>query len=215
VSDQDTPFIIQPVLEEPPASEHSSATGGILLNSGNDFQNAGKIAALEAFLGLIVRDQPFDDFMRDMLLVVMKVVHSEAGSLFEFDHRNQTLFFRSVVGQASDTIKKFTIPLGTGIVGQVAETRKPMLVLNVEENRRHLRAIQEAVGFEARNLVAVPIQIHGKLFGVLELLNRVGQENYTPADLELLIYLCEGAGKAIEARLTLAWALNRTSGQVA
>jgi GAF domain-containing protein len=103
-------------------------------------------------------------------------------------------------------VNRFVIPLGQGIVGYVAESRQPILVANVEENRRYLRAIQDAVGFEARNLVALPIVIRGRVYGVVELLNRVGEENYTPTDLEVLSGICELAGKAIEIRLMLGWA---------
>ena len=53
------------------------------------------------------------------------------------------------------------------------------MVSDVAENKMHLKAIQDAVGFEARNLVAVPIVIRGRIFGVLELLNRIGEHDFT------------------------------------
>jgi hypothetical protein len=41
---------------------------------------------------------------------------------------------------------------------------------------------------------------------VLELLNRVGDQNFTPNDVGLLGYLAHMASKAIEIRLMIAWA---------
>jgi transcriptional regulator with GAF, ATPase, and Fis domain len=169
-----------------------------------------KATALEAFLHAATRDSNFDEFIRDILITFINVVKSEAGSVLEIDHQNQTFFFRSVVGSSSDRVMNFVIPLGQGIVGHVAESRLPLSVENVPENKVHLKSIEKAVGFEARNLVAVPILIRGKVFAVLELLNRIGEANYTPADLELLTYLGSMAAKTIEMRLMIAWS-NKTS----
>ena len=72
-------------------------------------------------------------------------------------------------------------------------------------------AIEKAVGFETRNMIAVPIVIRGKIFGVLELLNRVGDDNYSPGDIELLTYLCDIAARSIEIRLMLGWGRQNAS----
>jgi GAF domain-containing protein len=164
-----------------------------------------KTSALEAFLNAVTRDSKFNEFTREILITILNVVKSEAGSILEVDQENQSLFFRSVVGSSSHRVVNFVIPFGQGIVGYVAESRLPLVVDNVPENKVHLKSIENAVGFEARNLVAVPILIRGRLYGVLELLNRIGEPNYSSADLELLTYLCEMAAKSIEARLMIAW----------
>jgi GAF domain-containing protein len=168
-------------------------------------QVTAKFAVVDALLRLTTRDCKFPDFMREVLLVPMRVVKCEAGSLLEVDPSSKTLFFRAVVGQSSDRVAEFVIPMGQGIAGHVAESRQPVHVQNVAENKMHLKAIQDAVGFEARNMIAVPIVVRGQTFAVLELLNRVGEPNFTAADLELLDYFCEMASKAIEARLMISW----------
>jgi GAF domain-containing protein len=200
------------VLEAPAGADQVSSLGGTmpgLFGDDTAVITAAKFALVEAFLKHITRDQAFEDFLREILLTMMRVVKSEAGSLFEVDHQRNSLFFRSIVGTSSDRLSGFVIPMGQGIVGHVAESRRPLVVANVAENKMHLRAIQEAVGFATRNLVAVPIVIRGKIYGVLELLNRIGEQDYTPADVELLSYACEMAAKAIEARLMIAWGAKR------
>jgi GAF domain-containing protein len=200
-------------LEAPPAPDMPAAGGpaGVLIESDSLGILNAKVAALESFLALATRDVPFEEFTRELLMVFLRVVKSEAGSLFELDHRHQQLFFRAIVGSSSDKLAGMMIPLGTGIVGHVAESRQPLVVDDVGENRLHLKAVQEAVGFATRNLVAVPILIRGKVYGVLELLNRVGEESYA-ADVELLSYLCESAARAIELRLMIAWAMRAARG---
>jgi GAF domain-containing protein len=102
-------------------------------------------------------------------------------------------------------VTQFVVPLGKGVVGHVAESRQTLNVTNAKENNVHLQQIASAVGFETRNLIAVPIIVRGQLYGVLELLNRVGEENFTPSDEELLAYLCPMIARAFEIRMMLAW----------
>jgi GAF domain-containing protein len=165
-----------------------------------------KVGALESLLALIVRDCKFQEFMKEILNVIMRVIKSEAGSILELDHKNNTFFFRAVVGQSSDRVDHFIIPAGQGIVGYVAESGQPLVVHDVKENKIHLKSVSNAIGFEARNMIALPILIRGQVFGVLELLNRVGEHTFTPADVELLTYLCNMSARAIEMRLMIGWA---------
>jgi GAF domain-containing protein len=217
---------IELVLESPPGPETPTAgmSSGGFAAAGSIFGDdtvaltAAKLALVESFMRQLPRDQSFGDFVREVLLTMMKVVKSEAGSLLEVDHKGKVLFFRAVVGASSDRVSSFVIPMGQGIVGHVADSRRPLVVSNVAENELHLKAIQDAVGFETRNLVAVPIIIRGRIFGVLELLNRIGEPDYTGADVELLNYACEMAAKAIEMRLMIAWAAqlaNKQGGKAA
>jgi putative methionine-R-sulfoxide reductase with GAF domain len=168
-----------------------------------------KLTALEAFLCIVVRDYSFSDFIRQILITMMNAVKSEAGSFLEVDHQNKSLFFRSVVGSSSDSLINFTIPIGQGIVGHVAEAGSTLVVDHAPENQVHLRSIAKAVGFEARNLVAIPVFIRGKIFGVVELLNRVGEAGYSQKDVELLNYLANMAAKTIEMRLMINWGKKR------
>jgi GAF domain-containing protein len=168
-----------------------------------------KFSLADALLRLVTRDCKFGEFTREALLLIMRVVKAEAGSILEVNRSASNLFFRAVVGQSSDRVLNFVIPLGQGIVGHVAESRQALVVANVEESKIHLRAIGDAVGFETKNLVAVPIIVRGQVYGVLELLNRVGENNFTTSDLELLNYYCEVFAKAIEARLMIAWQRNQ------
>lgn len=194
------------ILESPPQQEITGTRGGLELFDDQTIGiMASKLAVHESLLALLTRDYTFQEFMREVLLTVIRVVKSEAGSLLELDYSRRVLFFRAVVGQSSDRLDAFTVPFGQGIVGYVAESRQPLVVDDVAENQVYLKSIQDAVGFEARNLVAVPILIRGRAFAVLELLNRVGEKTYTAEDVDLLTYLAQTIAKAVELRLMLSW----------
>lgn len=202
-----------PVLESPPMPEVPVSSSGQLFAEAPLAIMTAKVTVVESFFRLLTRDHKFQDFTRELLLSMMKIVKCEAGSILEFDQRNKAFFFRAVVGQSSDRVAKFVIPAGQGIVGYVAESKQPLVVSDVAGNQIHLKSIEKAVGFETRNLVALPIMIRGKVFGVLELLNRVGENTFSPGDVELLTYFCEMAAKAIEVRLMLAWVQQNKHGK--
>jgi len=199
-------------LVEPPTTETPSKLLSEMFDQDQFAMVSAKFQVLDHFFKQITREYKFGDFVRDILLTVMKSVKSEAGAIFELDYRINQLFFRAAVGQSSDSVLKFTVPIGHGIVGYVAESKHPLIVNDLEENKIHLKAISKSVGFEARNIVAIPIIIRGKLYGVLELLNRVGEDGFTAGDLELLTYYCDIAAKAIEIRLMIAWSAKNGSG---
>jgi GAF domain-containing protein len=98
------------------------------------------------------------------------------------------------------------VPFGQGVVGHVAASKFPLVVDDTEENKIHLKSIAQTAGFEARNMIAAPIIIRGKVYGVLELLNRVGEKKFTSVDLELVNYFCEMTARLFELRFMLAWA---------
>ncbi len=195
--------IVLPSLES--ADPATALQDGSLFATDSVALISGKLHIAESFLKLIPRDCKFSEYVRDALLIVMEVIKSEAGSIIEVDHRAQNLFFRAIVGASGDQLAKFVIPMGKGIVGHVAESRQPMIVEDVEGNQQHLRAVGNAVGFEARNLVAFPILVRGHVYGVLELLNRVGEAKFSNQDIELLNFYCAMFSRAIEARMMIAW----------
>jgi GAF domain-containing protein len=202
---EDSKLNFVPILEEP--SEGETATHGGLFVEDSFAINSSKLNVAEGLINILTRNYNFQEFIREILLTVMRAVTSEAGSFLEVDQTHAHLFFRCAVGTASDLITDFTIPIGQGVAGHVAESRRPYAVNNTAQNKIHLKSIGKAVGFEARNLVAVPIIIRGKVFGVLELLNRVGEKDYTDQDLEFLEYASQQIAKVIEVRLMISWAM--------
>ncbi len=189
---------------------------GVLISDQDSLAQAvAKVMALESFTELLVRDCKFQEFMRQLLLVFLRVVKCEAGSILEVDQEDQRLFFRAVAGRSSDRVAQFVIPMGQGIAGRVAATKEPLIVSNIEECAEHMKSVQDAVGFETKNLVAFPILIRGRVFGVVELLNRLDQDSFSPDDIELIRHLCLHAARIIEARLMIAWSAQQNERRAA
>ncbi|MGZ3709545.1 MAG: GAF domain-containing protein, partial [Bdellovibrionota bacterium] len=175
-----------PELEMPP--QDATALGGAgsdtLFGDDSMAQHMIKASALESFLVALTKDHRFTEFTRDILLSIMRVIKCEAGSIFELDQVTNELSFRAAAGRSSDKVGNFTVPMGQGIVGFVAESRQPLVVDDAQAHERHLKAIADALDFPCTSIVALPLVIRGKLYGVLELLNRTGEKTFSAQDVE-------------------------------
>jgi GAF domain-containing protein len=192
-----------PELEEAAAGP----VGGGHSLMADDLQTVGlRLSVAESLLRLLVCNLNFQEFCREVLVTLSQAIKCEAASILERNPADDTLFFRAAVGHSSEKIVKFVIPAGQGIAGYVVESRQPLLVSNVSENRHHLKAVSAAVGFETRNLIAFPLLIRGDVFGVVELINRAGDAGFSESDFELASQLGALVARSIEARLMINWA---------
>jgi HD-GYP domain-containing protein (c-di-GMP phosphodiesterase class II) len=112
-----------------------------------------------------------------------QVCHAETSSIWELDEDSQELFFRVVRGQAAGEIRNLRVPVGHGIVGSVAKSGVAEVVNDVAaDSRWH----GDAKGFRTRAVLTVPLLVQGSVIGVLQLLNPVGRDRFTEADLQRL-----------------------------
>ena len=91
------------------------------------------------------------------------------------------------------------------MVGKVGNEKKTYCLMGEDRDQVQLRAVAQAVGFDVRAMVALPLLVDGKLYGVLELLN---PDSHVVVNDDLLAHLerlSKLMAKAIEARMKLAW----------
>lgn len=179
--------ILLPELESVANEEPASADARTMIGDGMSAEAASKLIVYELSVPLLLKDKTFSEFSRDLLLAIMKAFRCEAGSILELNSEKNVFFFRACVGQISDQLPNFEVPVTSGIVGQVAQSRKPVMVNDLTENEFHLQTLTRSLGFEARNMIALPIFVRGRFYGVVELINRVGSqsESFTQSDLDV------------------------------
>ncbi|MCX7599786.1 MAG: CHASE2 domain-containing protein [Armatimonadetes bacterium] len=146
-------------------------------------------------------------FDRDELLIgIMRWVTAEldctSASLLILDERERSLRFQVALGPRGPEVKDFTVPLGHGIAGVVAQTGQPLIVNDVQNDPRHARDIAQAVGLLPRNIICVPMMLHGRISGVIEAMDKVGGALFDEQDEALLATIAQQAALLLEnARL--------------
>ncbi len=141
----------------------------------------GLLKALDT-LTLINSTQNLDKLINIILESVTKIMGVEASSLIQIDLQTNELYFSQVSG-GSQLVKEIRLKMGVGIAGRVAETKKPMIINNVNTNKYHFKEADDITNFDTRNMICVPLIIRDKIIGVLEALNKNNNEEFDEDDL--------------------------------
>ncbi|MEM7482417.1 MAG: HD domain-containing phosphohydrolase [Acidobacteriota bacterium] len=164
-------------LEARPASAYDLTAG--LPVEGEAMVLRRRLADVEKLLtisGEIAQTLDLDRLLDLALVRAEEVCRAETSSIWELDEDRQELFFRVVRGRAAPGIRGLRVPLGEGLVGDIAATGRPEIVNRVESDPRWRGEPME--GFITRSILTVPLQVHGRTVGVMQLLNPVDD----PAD---------------------------------
>jgi diguanylate cyclase (GGDEF)-like protein len=108
------------------------------------------------------------------------------------------LTFTLVVGQNAHKLRGLKLPKGEGIAGWVAETGQPVIVEDVAKDRRFSNRVDEFTGFTTQSIIGVPLLSDDRVFGVIELINKLNGKPFTPFDLKILTTIADFAAIAIE-----------------
>ena len=145
--------------------------------------------------------------LRPALNLVMEkaveILDAEAGSLLLVDPDNGDLIFEVTLGPTAGEIQGMRLRMGTGIVGQVAESGEPIVVNEAQTDQRWFAGVDDRSGeFSTRSLLAVPMVTKDRVIGVLEVINKMDGAPFNENDKNLLSAFASNAAVGIEnARL--------------
>jgi signal transduction histidine kinase len=134
--------------------------------------------------------------------VATELTETEVASIFLRDSNTEELFLLSGTGDVAESLKRIPVPLDGSIAGWVVNTGNPAAVNDAQSDARHYGKTDDETGFGTKSLMAVPLRAQDKIIGCLEVLNKLGDKQFTDEDLDLLTTLAAQAAVAIEkARL--------------
>jgi putative methionine-R-sulfoxide reductase with GAF domain len=127
-----------------------------------------------------------------------QTIRAQYGSLFLVDESTQELVFAVSLRERLEELRRFRVPLGRGIAGLVAVTGQPIAVSDVAGDPRHARDIAEQTGYIPKNMLCVPLQTSDHVVGVLELLDKQGEDAFTLEDMQALGEFAARAAETIQ-----------------
>jgi GAF domain-containing protein len=133
-------------------------------------------------------------WLNHILGEITTLLDAPEGSLLLID--GDELVFKLVRGTAQKLLGK-RMPIGEGIAGWVAQNRETVVVPYVEQDERFSARMDETSGFETRSIVAAPLVGHGKVLGVVEVINKPGDTPFTDFQAAMLEVFCQMAGTAL------------------
>ncbi|MEO0129853.1 MAG: HD domain-containing phosphohydrolase [candidate division WOR-3 bacterium] len=139
-----------------------------------------------------------DTLINIILQKAEELMDAEASSVFRIDEEKNELYFITARGEKGKEVKEIRIPMGKGIVGWVAQHKKPLLVPDVTKDPRWFSGVDKKTKFVTRSILAVPLMVKGKIIGVAEVLNKRGNKQFNEDDLEMYLALANQIAIAIE-----------------
>ena len=124
----------------------------------------------------------FTALLNTIVLQAMSVVSGEAASLLMVQDDGRGLRFEVAVGPKGVEAKNIVLGL-TGIAGWVVKNNKSLLLNDVADDERFDPSVQTATGYKNRNMLAVPMCVSGDCVGVIEVLNKKDNQDFTADDL--------------------------------
>ncbi|NUP89726.1 MAG: sigma 54-interacting transcriptional regulator [Candidatus Sumerlaeia bacterium] len=127
--------------------------------------------------------------------ISMEVAQCQACSIMLKDPVTGALFFRK--SDDPSLVASKPIPPGEGICGAVVQSGEPLLVNNVEEDRRFFAGVDQQTGKKTRSIYALPLKRKRDVIGVLEVINPLGRATFIESDLKPLMILANLATNAV------------------
>ncbi len=134
--------------------------------------------------------------------VACELTQSETASILLHDSSTGELRFAVTPDNQRATLSQISVPLDSSLAGWIFKNSRPMVIQDASTDPRIYRDVDRILDFQTHSILGVPLIVRDKPIGVLEVLNKNQQANYTEDDLAVLETLASQAAIAIvNARL--------------
>lgn len=142
-----------------------------------------------------------DHLLKDILRYAAEIVHAQKGSIMLLEEASNELVVSVVYGIDADTEEKILrglyqtkrFKIGEGIAGQVAQSRRPVVLNNPTTSKMFVHTATSNV----TSILCVPLVVHDDLQGVLNITNKELGQPFTNDDLQIILQVADQAAMAL------------------
>jgi GAF domain-containing protein len=148
--------------------------------------------------GVMSAEDEHRALLQSIVEVARAIFSAQAASIFLHDEEGDELVFEAVAGEGSDNLIGTRFPSSTGIAGWVLVTRQPLVIDDLEQDPRHSRETAQSTGYVPKAMMSVPL-LHGeRALGVLNVLDRSQEIEFSLGQMELLGLFANQAAIALD-----------------
>lgn len=159
-------------------------------------------AVIQTFDVVNILTEPMERSLKHLLSVAADSFGCDEASIIVREGDGGYLKFMCAIGEVAEVLLKVKIPPGKGIAGFVFETGQPMVVGDAGVESAFYSDIDRVTGYSTQTLLATPLNAGGRVIGVLEFVNRVGDPPYhpfTPDEMNRAAYFATAIAPLVEA----------------
>jgi signal transduction histidine kinase len=135
-------------------------------------------------------------FLSGMLKEMMGNLKAECGSLFLFDPRTEELVLNNFYNSQPLDIKGLRRKLGEGISGKVIRLRQPVLIKDIDRDRRFRR--NGFKHYRTGSFMSIPLFVSGNPLGIINVGDKADKQPFSEKDLDFAVTLAKYACRLIE-----------------
>ena len=148
-------------------------------------------AAFTAWLDL-------DDALRRALPYAAESAGAEASSVLLHDRESHELVVAAANGPSGETMRGRRFPDDSGVAGAVLQSDRSCVVPDARHPLDSLEDVDRVSGCAVHSLMAVPLKVGERTFGVVEAVNRMEGGAFPARDLERFAGFCNLIAVAVE-----------------
>jgi GAF domain-containing protein/anti-sigma regulatory factor (Ser/Thr protein kinase) len=135
-----------------------------------------------------------DDLLRTLLERLTGMLGTDTAAILLVNEDGSALRARAAKGLEEEVERGFSLPIGSGFAGRVANERRPIVLPEVKPG-----LVVNPLMFEkgVKSLLGVPLIVERRLIGVLHV-GTLTPRDFTPSDIEMLQAVADRAALAIE-----------------
>ena len=147
--------------------------------------------------GLVGQEVNLDEFLHQLVDRIAHSMQADRGTLYLVDFSRQEIFSRAA---HLPELKQIRLKLGQGVAGHVAQQGTVVNIPAAQDEQRFNPDIDKMTGYRTSSLLAVPlVDAGGIIFGVLQVLNRLGGGIFGPDDEKRLKDISAQVSQALQA----------------
>lgn len=142
-----------------------------------------------------------DRVLTRVVQVAADLCDAEAASILLYDDSSQQLHFEVATNLEEPMLRGLIVPVEGSIAGWIVNNHQPIRISVVSDDPRYYAQVAQITKVETTSLLGVPLINKDQVIGVLEVINKHGDE-FTDTDEQLMTALAVHAAVAIQnARL--------------
>jgi signal transduction histidine kinase/FixJ family two-component response regulator len=136
------------------------------------------------------------DLLKQIVVLASNVTDAQVGSIMLLDEQSKILTVEAAIGLEDKVVESTRLSIGESIAGYVAQNGEPLIIDDVENDKRFKRINKERYG--AASLLCAPLMIKNKVIGIINMANKQTGDVFTKDDLRLLSTFASQAAVAVD-----------------
>jgi GAF domain-containing protein len=167
----------------------------------NARDEAAALRRIIEITGLLNSTLDLDELLERIIASAAELLDADTRSLFLVDEASGDLDITTATGESGERITRRRVPAHQGIAGWVVDHDEAAVVESPRDDPRFYPVMDQAIRFETRNMIAVPLRVRGATIGAVEVINKRNGA-FDDLDADLAQALANQAAIAIDnARL--------------